>query len=346
MIPHSKPTIHKNNINSVVDILKSGQLAQGEQVKQFEFKVSEFLGTYGAVATSSGTAALHLALLALDIKKNDEIALPSYVCASLLQAIKYTGAKPVFVDINAATLNLDIDDLRKRITSKTKAIIVTHNFGLPAKIHKIITPGIPIIEDCAQAIGAFYKEKPVGSFGDLSIFSFYATKMITTGEGGMVTSNSESLLAKIRDLREYDEKPDFSIRYNYKMSDIQAALGLSQFKYLSEFIQKRIKIADIYNEKLSETALHLPVFHKIDGHIYFRYVVQNQKGAEKIIAALNKEGIECRKPVYKPLHKIMQESGYLKTDEVARNAISLPIYPSLTKQQQQLIIEKLKKIAT
>jgi len=344
MVPHSKPTITDQDIEAVVATLRSGQLSQGIQVQQFEEKIANFLGVKGAVATSSGTAALHLALLAIDIKPGDEIILPSYVCASLLQAVHYVSAKPVFVEINAASYNLDIDDLRKRISAKTRAIIVTHNFGLPAEIDKIIVPEIAIIEDCAQSIGAYYKNKPVGSFGDLAIFSFYATKLITTGEGGMVVSNSDSLLAKIRDLREYDEKPDFTIRYNYKMSDMEAALGISQFEQMPQFIKKRIQLAEIYNSELNDLSLHLPIFHKSDGHIYFRYIIQNQKGADQLLKLLLKHGIESRRPIYKPLHQVLQQSGYLKTDEVARKAISLPIYPSLTEQQQQQVIDTLKQV--
>ncbi|MFA4932791.1 MAG: DegT/DnrJ/EryC1/StrS aminotransferase family protein, partial [Caldisericia bacterium] len=190
MIPHSKPTLDQRDYNAVLRVLQSGQISQGEYVKRFEANLSEFVGVKGGVATNSGTSALHLALLALEVGKGDEIILPSYVCTALLNAINYVGATPVLVDIEPDSFNLDAKRVKESLTEKTKAIIVPHLFGLPADMEELQSFGIPLIEDCAQALGATYKGKQAGSFGALSIFSFYATKVIASGEGGMVLSDS------------------------------------------------------------------------------------------------------------------------------------------------------------
>ncbi|MDP3286082.1 MAG: DegT/DnrJ/EryC1/StrS aminotransferase family protein, partial [Desulfobacterales bacterium] len=223
IIPHSRPTIDQEETAAVVSVLQSGQLAQGEQVLYFEKALALLIGVVGAVAVSSGTAALHLALLALEIGEDDEVVIPSFVCPALLNAIRYVRAVPVLADINPETFNMDVRDLRKRLTGKTKAIIVPHIFGLPADIREIVSLGVPVIEDCAQSLGSRYEGSPAGSFGALSVFSFYATKVICTGEGGMIASGDSQLLGKIRDLRDYDEKDDGRLRYNYKLTDLQAA---------------------------------------------------------------------------------------------------------------------------
>ncbi|MBM4272745.1 MAG: DegT/DnrJ/EryC1/StrS aminotransferase family protein, partial [Deltaproteobacteria bacterium] len=245
MIPHSRPTLDQDDYASVLHILKSGHLAQGKQVEQFEKDLSSLIGVRGGVAVSSGTAALHLALLSLNTGSGDEIIIPDFVCTAPLNAIRYTGAVPVIADIDPLTYNIDVGDLKKRLTKKTKAIIIPHMFGLPADMEEILSLGIPVIEDCAQSLGSRYRDSCTGRLGTLSIFSFYATKMIATGEGGMVLSDDESLLEKIRDLRDYDEKELYTVRYNYKMTDFQAAFGISQLKKLFSFIKRRKEIADI-----------------------------------------------------------------------------------------------------
>lgn len=172
IIPHSRPLITDSDIRAVTETLKSGQLSQGAEVKKFEKSLAEFIGKKRGAATSSGTAALHLALLALDVKEKDEVIIPSFVCTAVLNAVNYTGATPVIVDVEPLTFNISGDAVKKALTSKTKALVVPHLFGCPAEMDKLSEMGIPIIEDCAQAVGATFKGQNVGSFGLLSVFSF------------------------------------------------------------------------------------------------------------------------------------------------------------------------------
>ncbi|MDE1890229.1 MAG: DegT/DnrJ/EryC1/StrS aminotransferase family protein [Planctomycetota bacterium] len=345
MIPHSRPTIEESDVLAVSNILRSGNIAQQNTVKKFEQELAHYIGVKGGVATSSGTAALHLALLALDITKKDTVAMPSYVCTAVLNAVNYVGATPLLIDIDPDTFNLDVEDLKRKLTPRVKAVIVPHTFGLPADIEEIMAIGVPIIEDCAHSIGAAYKNKMVGSFGDISIFSFYATKMITTSEGGMVTSNSEKFLEKIRDLRDYDNKADYIIRYNYKMTDIQASLGLSQLKRLNQFIEIRRGIAQKYNAELKNLC-SLPVNYRGDSrHIYYRYVIKlHRNGIESFLKLSKEKGINCERPIFKPLHRYLNLQGFNNTDSVWETAVSIPIYPTLPEENVKTIVEFIKNV--
>ena len=342
MIPHSRPTIDETDILAVASVLHSGNIAQGSAVEKFERELAGYIGVKGGVATSSGTAALHLALLALDITGKDTVALPSYVCTAVLNAVHYVGSSPLLIDIHPDTFNMDVEDLKRRLTPQVKAIIIPHTFGLAADLEEIMALGIPVIEDCAQSIGATYRNKLTGSFGNMSIFSFYATKMITTGEGGMVVSNSEELLGKIRDLRDYDNKGNYGTRYNYKMTDFQASLGLSQLKKLNHFIEIRRKIAQRYNIELKNLC-SLPVSHKNDSkHIYYRYTIKLRRDVESFLKLSKEKGINCERPVFKPLHQYMNLSGFTNTDSIWEKSVSVPIYPTLTEKNMNTIIELVK----
>jgi len=342
MIPHSRPTIDEHDILAVASVLHSGNIAQGTAVEKFEQELSSYIGVKSGVATSSGTAALHLALLALDITGKDTVALPSYVCTAVLNAVNYVGASPLLIDTHPDTFNMDVEDLERKLRPGVKAIIVPHSFGLAADLEEIMALGIPVIEDCAQSIGATYRNKLTGSFGNISIFSFYATKMITTGEGGMVVSNSEEFLGKIRDLRDYDNRENYVTRYNYKMTDFQAALGLSQLKKLNHFIEIRRKIAQRYNIELKNLC-SLPVNHGNDSkHIYYRYTINLSRDVESFLKLSKEKGINCERPVFKPLHRYLNLSGFTNTDRVWENAVSIPIYPTLTEKNMNTIIEFVK----
>lgn len=348
MIPHSKPTLDKNDVRNISKVIRSGQIACNGIVREFETRLADFIGTKDAVATSSGTSALHLALCALDIGPGDEVIVPSYVCSAPLNAVHYTGATPVLCDINLVDFNLEVDNVKKKISSRTKAIIVPHMFGTPADMDKLLKLGIPIIEDCAHSIGASYKGKKTGSFGLLSIFSFYATKMMTTGEGGMVSGNSRKLLEKIRDLREYDRKQNYRIRYNYKMTEIQAALGISQLTRLPSFIARRKEI-------VREFSIHFagikylklpPTDTDIKDVVFYRYVIRIEKtcALSAIINFLKKKGVMAERPVYKPLHKYIKSPILPNTQKAYNSCISLPIYPLLTQTEIRHIINTVKKI--
>ncbi|MGA3206906.1 MAG: DegT/DnrJ/EryC1/StrS family aminotransferase [Syntrophales bacterium] len=341
MIPHSRPTFDQNDFDGALQVLKSGQIVQGKQTARFEENLSSLIGVRGGVAVSSGTAALHLALISLGIGKGDEVILPSFVCTAPLNAIYYVGATPVIAEVDRFTFNVAVNDLKKRITKKTKAVIVPHMFGLPADIADIVSLGVPIIEDCAHSIGSRYKDNYTGSFGVLSIFSFYATKVIAAGEGGMVLSDNEQLISIIRHLRDYDEKDDFAVRYNYKMTDIQAALGISQLKKLSLFIQKRKEIADKYGRIFDDLRIPAPFVPKGREHIYYRYVVLLEN-AQRFMDSMMKRRVACRRPVFKPLHRYLGLPGYATTDLVWERAVSIPIYPSLTDEEVGLITDSVK----
>jgi len=342
VIPHSRPTVDESDLFSVSEVIRSGQIVQGEVVEKFEKKVAKFIGVDGAVATNTGTSALHLSLLAIGIKKGDYVAMPSFVCTALLNAVKYVGAQPILVDINPETYNIDISDLKKRVKRSTKAIILPHLFGLPADIDEILSLEIPVIEDCAQAIGAVYKGEKTGSFGKLSCFSFYATKVLSTGEGGMVVSDSKSLLNKIRDFRDYDNKKNYSVRYNYKMTDIQAAMGIAQLKKLNSFLLKRANIAKRYSSALQEFCNVPSIRYKDRKHIFFRFPIQIQGNVSRALNFFSERGVTCARPVFKPIHKYLQINGFPNTEIAWNNTISIPIYPSLTEKEICKILDVLK----
>jgi len=340
IIPHSKPTLNAADAKIVADVIKSGYIAQGKKVASFEQKFARFQKVRYAVAVNSGTSALHLSLLALGIKRGDNVIIPSFVCTALMNAVRYTGADIQIADIGE-DYNISIVSVSRKINKKTKAIIVPHMFGLPADLAPLLKLKIPIIEDCAQSIGANYKRKPVGSFGTLSISSFYATKMMTTGEGGMVTSNNQALINRIRDLRDYDNKNDYKTRFNYKMTDIQAALGIHQLSQLPNWIKKRKKIAQAYTQALKNSQLKLPEQYAQREHIYFRYVIQTSN-KQKLLNKLKSKGIHAASPIFKPLHKYLQLRGYPCADHLMSKAISLPIYPSLSMNAVRYVIKNIK----
>jgi len=337
-IPHSRPYLGNAEIEAVERVILSGHIAQGEEVGRFEQAFALNYGLGCGAATSSGTAALQLSLLAVGVQKDDEVIIPSYVCTALLHAVRAVRAIPVIADANPITFNIDPDDVEKRITDKTRAIIVPHMFGLPADMYRLVTFDIPVVEDCAQAVGGKLEGQSVGTFGSAAVFSFYATKMMTTGEGGMVTSKSRDVIDRVKDRREYDKKNDDKLRFNYKMSDIQAALGLSQMKRLEGFISRRREIAKRYAEAFNAFNFMVPV--DAPEHIYFRFVIKLEKKSEATdwIQKLEVKGVQCERPVFKPIHQYLGLAGYLQSDELIRRLISIPIYPMLSDEEVERII--------
>jgi dTDP-4-amino-4,6-dideoxygalactose transaminase len=285
------------------------------------------MGVQHAVATSSGTAALHLILLAMGIGPGDEVIIPSYVCTALLHAVHYVRARPILAEIDPVTYNIDPDDVQKHITTRTKAIIVPHMFGLSANLDKLLNLDVPLIEDCAQAVGGTYHQKPLGTFGDAAIFSFYATKMMATGEGGMAASDSDEIIERIRDLKTYDEKEADKVRYNYKMTDVQAAIGEVQLVRLDDFIGQRESIARQYFKSLKSLNIKLP--EENCGHIHYRFIVGTETDCNSFIQKLFRKGIGCARPVFLPIHRHLKLDSYPVTDQVWETALSVPIYPSL-----------------
>ena len=306
---------------------------------EFERAFAQKINAKYAVSTNSGTAALHLVLLAMGIGEQDEVVIPSYVCTALLNAVKYVGAAPVLAEIDPENFNLDPGDVKRRLTKRTKAVIVPHLFGLAADMEGLLALNVPIIEDCAQAIGSTYRRKCVGTFGEAAIFSFYATKVMTTGEGGMIVSDSKDLMDRVRDLREYDNKDKYRIRYNYKMTDIHAAIGLVQLSRIEEFIQRRRAIAGSYDQAFESLDLQLPF--REQGHIYFRYVLGLGTDAGPWIRKLKSKGIGCARPVYRPLHQYLGLKGFGRTEKAWKESLSIPIYPSLTEKNVERVIKGL-----
>ena len=329
IVSHSKPSIDREDVDMVTKALSSGQISSGEIVKRFEDRIARFVGVKHGITASSGTSAIHLALVGLGVGLGDEVIIPSYVCTSPYMAVRHAGATPIVADVGARDFNLCADSVKMRTSPRTKAIILPHMFGAPAELDEILELGIPVVEDCAQSLGAEYKKRRVGSFGAASVCSFYATKMITTGEGGVVMTNDDEIYNKIADLRQYDKKPLNVVRYNYKMSDLQAALGLAQLKKLNSFVRRRRKIASIYDERFSRCPLDLFRERPLTKCAYYRYVVFTDE-LDRVKKKSRKRGVICEKPVFKPLHLILHSDECPNCDSIYDRALSIPIYPSLT----------------
>jgi len=339
MIPHSRPSIETDELQAAIEVLRSRRLAQGGMVEQFERGMAAYLGLAGGVAVSSGSAALEVALRALAIGPGDEVILPSYVCAAPWLAIQRVGAMPRVVDIDLDTFNINPSAVRQALTPKTRVLIVPHLFGLPADLTALERLGVPIIEDCAQTLGAMEQGRPVGSVGVLTICSFYATKLLCTGEGGMVLSRDESLLERVRTLREYDEAPSLRpAATNVKMTDLQAAIGLVQLNRLAFFLERRNWLADEYRATLNGARLVPPIVPASRTHVYYRFVVRipdlrgQVDGVNNWIARFEGRGVQCRKPVFRSLHRYLELDGFPASEEAERTALSIPLFPSLTEE--------------
>ncbi len=352
MVPHSRPTLGEEEVQAVAEVIRSGHVAQGPCVQEFERSMAAYMGLKGAVAVGSGSVALELALLALGIGEGDEVILPSYVCTAPWLAVVRVGALPRIVDIQPSTYGIDPEEARKALSSKTKAIIVPHPFGLPADLTRLQTFGIPLIEDCAQTLGAAEAGRTVGTVGIATVCSFYATKLLCTGEGGMVLSNDPAMIEKMAALRDYDERPSLeAAAFNRKMTDLQAALGLRQVARLPSFLAKRSAIAEAFTRLLGSTGLGLPQVPRGRTHVFFRYVVRLpaakddpgtlQPPLEQVLANLERRGIQCRRPVFQALHQYLKLEGFPASEEASHTALSVPIYPSMTEEEVRATAEAL-----
>ncbi len=336
-IPHSKPTLGPEEVQALSAVVQSGQLSLGPRVAEFERGVAAFIGVEGGVAVSSGTAALQLVLLGLGVGPGDEVILPSYVCVAPWLATVRVGARPRVVDIEPASYAIDPGRAEKVVSSRTKVIIVPHPFGLPADLTRLQALGVPLVEDCAQTLGAVEAGRQVGSVGVAAICSFYATKLLCTGEGGMVVSRDTALLEKCRHYRLYDEELALvSEAFNYKMTDLQAALGLSQLSRFRSFLERRASIAAAYQAAFAQTGLTLPLAPEGRSHIFYRYVVRlgrtgrRRRSLEGILGRLEHRGIQCRRPVFRPLHRYLDLDSYPESEQAMETALSVPIYPTMT----------------
>lgn len=350
MIPHNRPTLDISDISAIEEVVNSGWIAPGDKVCEFERDLSRYISPKGgAVAVDSGTAAIHLALLALGCKKNQEIILPTYVCSALLNAIYYIGAVPVLVDIQKNGFNVGCEEIEESITKDTAAIIVPHMYGTPVEMDAIIDLGIPIIEDCAQSIGSRINGKQTGTFGDIAIFSFYATKLLTTAKGGAIYSNNEEHIDFIKDLINFDCRYQYKLHYNYRMSDLQASLGISQLKRLNSFIMKRREIARIYSSTLrGKTTVEVQKVPDNAESVYYRFVICSEINPENVKDEFHRHGINVINPLepWELLHNYLHHAkkDYPNAEKIARSAISIPIYPSLTNDEIEQIIYAIEKI--
>ena len=358
-IPHSRPSMGEEEANAALRVLRSGRVAQGKEVQGFEREVAEFVGRGHGVAVSSGTAALHLALLALELEAGSRVLAPSYVCTALLHAIRMADARPALCDVDLETGNLDPRDADARWRGKFQAAILPHMFGMPGCIDELSSLGVPLVEDLAMSIGAFgripsgggdvssvsAKGVRLGCFGRLSICSFYATKLLTSGgEGGMVLTDSPELAEKMMRLREYDGLPAGRLRYNYKMTDLAAAVGRVQLQKLSEHIERRRQIAAIYDAAFDRLPVGLPP--KDERRIYFRYVLRTRRPVGEIASQLASHGITARKPVDRPLHRELgaADSDYPNTSKAHEFDMSIPLYPSQTEAEIARVVSAIESV--
>jgi dTDP-4-amino-4,6-dideoxygalactose transaminase len=357
-VPIAKPIIGDKEIENVVEVLKSGMIAQGPKVEEFEQKFADWVGAKYGIAVNSGTAALHTALLACDIGEGDEVITTPFTFIASGNAIVYTGAKPVFADIDLKTYTMDPDSIEDLITENTKAILPVQLYGQSAdmdRINEIAEKyGLIVIEDAAQAHGATFKGQKVGSMGDMSCFSFYPTKNMTTSEGGIITTDDEDLAEQARIFRAHGASVRYhhdAIGYNFRMTDISAAIGLARLEKIDEFNNKRIANAAYLNEGLKDVdGIITPYCADDSKHVYHQYTIRVEKGdRDDWVDIINEcgvgTGIHYPIPLYnQPIYKLLDIDGNCPNAELAAdNVISLPVHPSLTEEDLDLVIGAVKK---
>jgi perosamine synthetase len=319
-IPHSATTLGAGEAEAAAQVIASGGVSQGAEVAAFEQECAAFLGRKHAVAVNSGTAALQLALRVLGICPGSRVAQPSYACAALITATHHLGAEPELCDCNEA-FNVD----GETYPPNCDAAIAVHLFGATASL----PPAANVIEDIAQSFGG-----PNGIGGVISVTSFYATKMMTTGEGGMLFTDDESLADEARDLRDYDNRDTYRLRYAMKMTDIQAAIGRVQLEQLPEFVLQRREIAARYSEAFHDLPIDLP---RDTGHVFFRYVIGVDR-RDAFADHLARNRIDAKRPVYRPAHHYLG-GEFPNAERAHRRAVSLPIYPALSGADVEKVID-------
>lgn len=371
MIPYGKQTIDQDDIQAVVDVLKSDFLTTGPKIAEFEQTVADYVGAKYAVAISNGTSALHAACFAAGIGPGDEVITTPLTFAASANCVLYCGGTPVFADVDPKTYNIDPEDIRRKITDRTKAIIAVHLAGQPCDmdaIHSIAHEyGLIVIEDGAHALGSVYKGKKVGSLSDMTTFSFHPVKPITTGEGGMIVTDNEEFYKKMALFRSHGITRDdsmmtrndgpwfyqqFNLGYNYRITDIQCALGCSQMKKLDRFLARRKEIVARYNEAFADCDNIITPYQLSDTESGWHLYIVQVKNCDRrqVFEAMREKGIGVNVhyiPVY--MHPYYQEHGYenvhcANAEEIYSHIISLPLYPGLTSEQQDYVIDTLKSL--
>ena len=362
MIRLAKPNIPQEAIDKVIEVLKSGNLVQGKYVAEFENKLQEYLSIKYVIAVSSGTAALHLSLIALGIKQGDEVIVPAFSFPATANVVELVGAKPIFVDINLDDFCIDTSQIEDVITDRTKAIMPVHEFGQSAKMDDVITISkkhdLKLIEDAACALGAEFNNQKVGTFGEFGCFSFHPRKAITTGEGGAIVPNDDVLANKVRALRNHgieivNNKIEFNYAgFNYRMTDFQAAMGIPQLEKFDSIINQLIKIAINYDEYFKEIEwIKIPKHFENRKSVYQTYhiLIDENYNRNDLIHFLNKKGIQTNYGA-QALHlqkyfkdKYNYESSNFYNASIANNnGLALPMGDHLNKNKINKIIQKLK----
>ncbi|HNC73231.1 MAG TPA: DegT/DnrJ/EryC1/StrS family aminotransferase [Chitinophagales bacterium] len=372
-IPLAKPYLDKEDAQNAYDTILTGWVTQGPRVQEFEEKFAQYVGSKYAVALSNCTTALHLAMIVAGVGNDDEVICPSMSYVATANSIRYTGARVVFAEVNPLTYNLDVNDVRNKITSKTKAILLVHQIGMPADIDAFKTlcteKNLILIEDAACAAGSAYKGKKIGSHSDLVCFSFHPRKVITTGDGGMITTNNEAYRDRIKLLRQHAMSVNDRVRhesdkvifedhielgYNYRMTDIQAAVGIKQLEKLDFIISERRKIAFQYHEAFKEIdCIRLPL--EREGYFtnyqsYSIYLKPNCKiSRNDLMQALLDEGISTRRGIStahrETVYKGYQENYSLSISEDASDrSIVIPLYYPMTGEEVDYVITNISSI--
>lgn len=358
MIRLTIPEIAEEEIQAVVEVLRSGHLVQGKHVQEFEQLVAEYVGVNHAIAVSSGTAALHLALLALGVGPGDEVIVPDFTYPATANVVELVGAKPVLVDIDLASFNIDVTQIRPAITRRTKAVMPVHLFGQSADMEPILQiaqeHGLFVIEDAACALGAGYHGRKCGAMGVVGCFSFHPRKAITTGEGGMVVSNDDSVAERVRQLRNHgmvtvDGYNQFELAgLNYRMTDFQGALGVAQMRRLEWIITRRMELAGLYHQALAGMQTVVPpVTTEGLRHIWQSYVILVQEGVERdgIMRHLRRQEIETAIGTY----AVSVQPHYAKTARECPNSyhaykhsLCLPLHTQMSALDVKTVAECLR----
>jgi perosamine synthetase len=350
-IPLFEPFINLKEKQYVLDCLKTNWISsKGKYIEKFQNKFSKYVGATYSISVNNGTAALHLALLALDVKKGDEVIVPSFTYVAAVNAIKYVGAKVVFIDVNFLTSQIDESLLEKKITKKTKALIVPHLYGQSAEIEKIKKickkKKVCLVEDCAESFGCFFNQKHLGTFGEIGTFSFFGSKTITTGEGGMVVTSNKKLANKINKLKTQGvvrKKNDYwhdIIGYNYRMTNICAAIGLAQLEKKDLILKKKNNVFNFYKKKLNSdnTRMNLVIKNSISSYWQIVIYLKNKKIRDSLKKFLEQNKVETR-TTFPPVHtmpmyyKKKKKELLPNTLTLSNTGICLPSGPSLKEKE-------------
>jgi dTDP-4-amino-4,6-dideoxygalactose transaminase len=363
MIPIAKPLIGQEEVDAVMNVMKSGTIAEGPRVKEFEEAFAGYVGAGHAVAVNSGTAALHVALLAKGIGKGDEVITTPFTFIATANSILFTGAKPVFADIEEETFNISPRAIEEKITKDTKAIIPVDLYGHPAEMKAIMDiaadHGLAVIEDACQAHGASCDGKFAGSF-DVGCFSFYPTKNMTTSEGGMITCSDGDVASIARMIKSHGSKVRYyheMLGYNLRMTDISAAIGLAQLKKVDGFNEARIKNSMLLNEKLKDIpGIVTPVARPGCKHVFHQYTIRVTDKAkltrDELVTELNHACIGNSVYYPLPIHQqpsfkgIVNGNRYPVSERMAREVLSLPVHPSVTAGEIQFMADTLRMVLT